>query len=42
MKNDKYIETIKIFNGEIYHIEYHQKRYETVMISLGKDKFAIL
>jgi len=31
----KYIETIKILDGEIFHIEYHQKRYESVLTALN-------
>lgn len=35
MKNNSYLETIKVENGEIFHLEYHQKRYESVLNSLG-------
>jgi 4-amino-4-deoxychorismate lyase len=31
----KFFETIKINDGQIYHLEYHQKRYESVLESLG-------
>jgi 4-amino-4-deoxychorismate lyase len=31
----KYFETIKANDGQIFHIEYHQKRYEAVLQSLG-------
>lgn len=30
-----HLETIKILDGEIFHIEYHQQRYERVLNSLG-------
>ena len=33
------LETIKIFNGKIFHIEYHQNRYEKVLKSFGIKKF---
>ena len=32
---NSYIETIKAINGDIYHIDYHQKRYEFVLNSFG-------
>ena len=35
MKSNTYLETIKIEDGEIFHLEYHQKRYEGVLYSLG-------
>ena len=38
MKN-KFLETIKIFNGEIYNIHYHQQRYENTLRYLGYDNF---
>ncbi len=34
-----YIETIKVYNGEIYNLEYHQRRYERVLSSFGVDTF---
>ena len=37
--NSSYIETIKVVDGEIFHIEYHQKRYENVLSSFGIDEF---
>ena len=37
--NSTYIETIKSVDGEIFHIEYHQERYETVLSSFGIDEF---
>lgn len=37
--NSTYIETIKAVDGEIFHIEYHQERYETVLSSFGIDEF---
>jgi len=30
-----FLETIKILDGEIFNLEYHQKRYESVLNSLG-------
>ena len=41
MKNS-FLETIKIFDGEVYNISYHQKRYENVLRSLGKTEFHTL
>ena len=38
MKNE-YLETIKVLNGEIFNINYHQKRYESVLKSLGIKPF---
>jgi len=32
--NKTYLETIKSFNGEIFNLFYHQKRYESVLRSL--------
>ena len=29
--NKTFLETIKIFDGEVFHIDYHQKRYESVL-----------
>ena len=37
--NSTCIETIKSVDGEIFHIEYHQERYETVLSSFGIDEF---
>ncbi len=37
--SESFLETIKIVDGEIYNIEYHQKRYESVLESLGVDDF---
>ena len=34
-----FLETIKSVDGEILNIEYHQKRYESVLISLGYSEF---
>ena len=31
----EFLETIKILDGEIYNLPYHQKRYEDVLRSLG-------
>ena len=33
--NKTFLETIKAVDGEIFHLSYHQKRYESVMNSLG-------
>ncbi len=38
MMND-FLETIKVVDGEVLNIEYHQKRYESVLKSLGCDEF---
>ena len=38
MKNE-YLETIKVLNGEIFNINYHQKRYESVLKSLDIKPF---
>ena len=35
MKSNSYLETIKVEDGEAFHLEYHQKRYESVLSSLG-------
>ena len=37
--NSIFLETIKIFNGKIFHIEYHQNRYEKVLKSFGIKRF---
>lgn len=35
----EFLETIKAVDGELFHLEYHQARYESVLDSLGiKDK----
>ena len=34
-----FLETIRAVDGEVLNIEYHQKRYESVLKSLGCDKF---
>ena len=33
--NNRFLETIKIVDGEIFNLEYHQKRYEGVLEALG-------
>ncbi len=38
MTNHSYIETIKSVDGKLFHMPYHQKRYESVLNSLGIDK----
>ena len=30
-----FLETIKVVDGEIFHLDYHQRRYESVVKSLG-------
>ncbi|MEA3371914.1 MAG: aminotransferase class IV family protein [Campylobacterota bacterium] len=34
----KFLETIKILDGEIYNLPYHQKRYEGVLKALGAEE----
>lgn len=41
MKNS-YLETIKIFQGEVYNLSYHQQRYESVLKHFGISKFQTL
>ena len=36
--NNKFLETIKIFDGKIYNLSYHQKRYESVLKSFNITK----
>jgi len=38
VKNKFYLETIKALDGEIYNIDYHQKRYEKVLAAFGVVK----
>jgi len=33
--SNTFLETIKIVDGEIFNLEYHQKRYESVLAALG-------
>ena len=33
--NNTFLETIKIVDGQIFNLEYHQKRYESVLAALG-------
>jgi 4-amino-4-deoxychorismate lyase len=35
MKSNSYFETIKVVNGEVLHLPYHQRRYESVLNALG-------
>lgn len=37
--SEVYLETIKVFDGEIFNISYHQKRYESVLNSLDCSEF---
>jgi len=41
-KDSSFIETIKILNGKLFHISYHQKRYEMLLESFGIKSFEIL
>jgi len=34
-----FLETIKILDGEVYNLEYHQARYERVLSSLGVSEY---
>lgn len=38
MMND-FLETIKAVDGELFHMPYHQKRYESVLSSFGFENF---
>ncbi len=42
MKSNSYLETIKIEDGEVFNLEYHQKRYESVLASLGISTYKTL
>ena len=35
----EFLETIKVFNGELCHIDYHQERYERTLRSFGIKDF---
>lgn len=35
----EFFETIKIEDGAIFHLEYHQRRYESVLRAHGRDEF---
>ena len=37
--NNIFLETIKIVDGEIFNIDYHQKRYESVLEEFGVKNF---
>ncbi len=37
--SETFLETIRAVNGEIFNLSYHQKRYESVLISLGFSDF---
>jgi len=37
--NKSFLETIKAVDGKIYHSEYHQQRYESVLLALGEKTF---
>jgi len=34
-----FLETIKILDAKVFHIDYHQKRYESVLKTLGISRF---
>jgi len=36
---NSFLETIKALDGEVYNISYHQKRYESVLRSLGSSNY---
>ncbi|MBU1217179.1 aminotransferase class IV [bacterium] len=38
----KFFETIKALDGQIFHLRYHQERYESVLKSLGMTEFKTL
>lgn len=38
MTNKSYFETIKCVDGELFHMPYHQKRYDSVLKSLGVEE----
>ncbi len=37
--SSEFFETLKIENGKIFHIKYHQKRYEDLLSSFGFTKY---
>ena len=37
--NKTFLETIKAVDGEVYNLSYHQKRYESVLNSLGMSNY---
>ncbi len=37
--NNLFLETIKVEDGKLFHLEYHQKRYESVLSSLHVTAF---
>jgi 4-amino-4-deoxychorismate lyase len=37
--NKSYLETIKVLDGKIFHLSYHQRRYESVLKSFGFSDF---
>ena len=37
--NHTFLETIRAVDGEVFHLPYHQKRYESVLKSLGFNDF---
>ena len=37
--NSSFLETIKAVDGELFHMPYHQKRYERVLTTLGMCKY---
>jgi len=39
LTQNKFLETIKIFDGKVYNLAFHQDRYESVLSSLGVSSF---
>lgn len=39
MIKNSFVETIKVLDGEVYNLEYHQKRYESVLHSQGATQY---
>ena len=37
--NNTFLETIKIFNGKVFHLKYHQERYEKVLKKFNIKEF---
>lgn len=42
MNQNKFLETIKVFDGKIYNLSFHQDRYESVLNSFGIDSYQTL
>jgi len=39
VKSNSYLETIKVCDGEVFNISYHQERYESVLRLLGVSRY---